>query len=250
MLTKKIAKYIQSLSHKKFRDEERSFIAEGPKLVEEFLTTKIFNCEMIVAENDWLAVHNVLLETLDPQMVFEVEAHRLESLTLLKTPNKVLGVFKQPDKKEEFILKGKITLMLDDLQDPGNMGTIIRIADWFGIDQIVCSKNSVERFNPKVVQSTMGSLARVAILYTDLISFIENNRHVPIYSAALDGESIYEMGKIKEGIIVIGNESKGIHEELLNMSTHKITIPRIGQAESLNAAVAAGIIVSQIVAMK
>ena len=250
MLTKKIAKYIQSLSHKKFRDEERSFIAEGPKVVEEFLTTKKFDCEMLVAENDWLTEHKVLLENLDLQTVFVVEAHRLESLTLLKTSNKVLGVFKQPVRKDEFILNGKITLMLDDLQDPGNMGTIIRIADWFGIDQIVCSKNSVERFNPKVVQSTMGSLARVEVLYTDLIPFIEKNKHIPVYSAALDGESIFEMEKIKEGIIVIGNESKGIHEELLKVSTHKITIPRIGQAESLNAAVAAGIIISHIVSEK
>lgn len=248
MLTKKIAKYIQSLSHKKFRDEEGSFIAEGPKLVEEFLTTKKFDCEMVVAEKEWLSEHKNLVETLNPQLVYVVEAHRLESLTLLKTPNKVLAVFKQPDLKEEILLKGKITLMLDDLQDPGNMGTIIRIADWFGIGQIICSKNSVECFNPKVVQSTMGSLARVAIFYTDLIPFIQRNKNIPVYSAALDGESIYKMEKMEEGIIVIGNESKGISEEVLEISTHKIMIPRIGHAESLNAAVAAGIIASHIVA--
>ncbi len=250
MLTKKIAKYIQSLSHKKFRDEEESFIAEGPKLVEEFLTTKKFDCVMVVAENDWLTENNPLVETLDPQLVYLVEPYRLESLTLLKTPNKVLAVFKQPEMKDEILVEGKITLMLDDLQDPGNMGTIIRIADWFGIHQIVCSKNSVERFNPKVVQSTMGSLARVEIFYTDLVSFLYKNNNIPVYAAALNGESIFEMEKIKEGIIVIGNESKGIHEELLNLSTHKITIPKIGKAESLNAAVAAGIIVSHIVARK
>lgn len=136
--------------------------------------------------------------------------------------------------------------MVDDLQDPGNMGTIIRIADWFGIDQIVCSKNSVEYYNPKVVQSTMGSLARVNIFYTDLISFIQNNKEIPLYAAALKGESVFEMGRIEEGIIVIGNESKGIHAELLKLSTHKITIPRFGHAESLNAAVAAGIILSHL----
>ncbi len=244
MLTKKIAKYIQSLSHKKFRDEEGSFIAEGPKLVEEFLTTKKFDFELVVAENDWLNENKSLLENLDPKSVFEVETHRLERLSLLKKSNKVLAVFKQPAVKDECKLEGKITLMLDDLQDPGNMGTIIRIADWFGIDQIVCSKNTVECFNPKVVQSTMGSLARVAIFYTDLISFIQNNKDIPVYSAALNGKSIVEMEKIKEGIIIIGNESKGIQEELLDLSTHRITIPRIGQAESLNAAVAAGIILS------
>ena len=250
MLTKKIAKYIQSLSHKKFRDEERSFIAEGPKLVEEFLTTKKFDCALVVAVNDWLVENKELLENMDPQNIFDVEDHRLESLSLLKTSNKVLAVFKQPAVTKEIKLKGKITLMLDDLQDPGNMGTIIRIADWFGIDQIISSKNSVERFNPKVVQSTMGSLARVDVFYTDLIPFIKNNKNIPVYSAALNGTSIIEMEKINEGIIVIGNESKGIQEELLGLSTHQITIPAIGQAESLNAAVAAGIILSHIVFKK
>ena len=247
MLTKKIAKYIQSLSHKKFRDEEKSFIAEGPKVVEEFLTTKIFDCELIVAESDWLKESQNLLKDLDPNMIFEVESHRLQSLSLLKTANKVLGVFKQTINENEPKLSGRISIMLDDLQDPGNMGTIIRIADWFGVDQIVCSNNSVECYNPKVVQSTMGSLARVNIFYTDLIPFIQKNKEIPLYSAALNGESIYEMEKMSEGIIVIGNESKGIHEELLKLSTHRINIPRFGHAESLNAAVAAGIILSHVV---
>ena len=247
MLTKKIAKYIQSLSHKKFRDEEKSFIAEGPKVVEEFLTTKIFDCEFIVAESDWFKESQTLLKDLDPNGIFEVESHRLQSLSLLKTANKVLGVFKQTFEEKAPVMKGKISLMLDDLQDPGNMGTIIRIADWFGIDQIVCSNNSVECYNPKVVQSTMGSLARVNIFYTDLIPFIQNNREIPLFTAALNGESIYGIEKMTEGIIVIGNESKGIHEELLKLSTHRINIPRFGYAESLNAAVAAGIILSHVV---
>ena len=246
MLTKKIAKYIQSLSHKKFRDEEKSFIAEGPKVVEEFLTTKIFHCELIVAESDWLKESQTLLNGLDPNTIFEVESHRLQSLSILKTSNKVLGIFKQTINGSDPKLTGKISLMLDDLQDPGNMGTIIRIADWFGIDQIVCSNNSVECYNPKVVQSTMGSLARVNIFYTDLLPFIQNNKEIPLYSAALDGESVFKMGLLKEAIIVIGNESKGIHEELLKLSAHKITIPRFGHAESLNAAVAAGIILSHV----
>lgn len=246
MLTKKIAKYIQSLSHKKFRDEEKSFIAEGPKVVEEFLTTKTFDCELIVAESDWLKENQSRLKGRE---IFEVESDRLQSLSVLKTANKVLGVFKQPAIEKEPQLKGKISIMLDDLQDPGNMGTIIRIADWFGVDQIVCSKNSVECYNPKVVQSTMGSLARVNILYTDLFIFIQNNTEIPLYSAALNGESIFEMGTISEGIIVIGNESKGVQDELLNLSSH-ITIPRFGHAESLNAAVATGIILSHVMSNK
>lgn len=247
MLTKKIVKYIQSLSHKKFRDEEKSFIAEGPKVVEEFLITKKFDCELILAESDWLKENQTSLTDLDSNEIFEIEPYRLQSLSLLKTSNKVLGVFKQSAIENEPVINGKVSIMLDDLQDPGNMGTILRIADWFGIDQIVCSKNSVECYNPKVVQSTMGSLARVNIFYTDLVLYVQNNKEIPLYSAALDGESIYDMGKIEEGIIVIGNESKGIHEELLKFSTHRITIPRFGHAESLNAAVAAGIILSHVV---
>ncbi|MEO6684122.1 MAG: RNA methyltransferase [Ginsengibacter sp.] len=250
MLTKKIAKYIQSLSYKKFRDEEKSFIAEGPKVVEEFLTTKKFNCEIIVAERDWLVNHQLLLSGMDPNMVFEVEPNRLQSISLLKTSNKVLGVFKQLSGNDAPPLAGKITLMLDDLQDPGNMGTIIRIADWFGIDQMVCSHNSVECYNPKVVQSTMGSLARVSIFYTDLFSFLQNNKGVSLYTAALEGDSVFEMGNIKKGVIMIGNESKGIHSELFQLATHKITIPRFGNAESLNAAVATGIILSHIAVKK
>ncbi len=246
MLTKKIVKYIQSLSLKKFRDEEKSFLAEGPKVVEEFLTTKIFHCELMVAENDWLKENQTLLNDLDPNTIFEVESARLQPLSLLKTSNKVLGVFKQITNANDPELSGKISIMLDDLQDPGNMGTIIRIADWFGIDQIICSQNSVECYNPKVVQSTMGSLARVNIFYTDLLPFIKKNIEIPLYSAALEGKSVFEVGKLTEGIIVIGNESKGINKELLKLSTHRITIPRFGYAESLNAAVATGIILSHV----
>jgi TrmH family RNA methyltransferase len=137
--------------------------------------------------------------------------------------------------------------MLDDLQDPGNLGTIIRIADWFGIENIICSSNSVDCYNPKVVQSTMGSLSRVNVVYADLENFIRQNQQIKIYATTLSGTSIYQLPKITRGIILIGNESKGIHENLLRLSSHQITIPRFGNAESLNAAVAAGIIISQIV---
>jgi TrmH family RNA methyltransferase len=167
-------------------------------------------------------------------------------MSLLKTPNKVVAVFKQRMPSLAPVLNNKISLMLDDIQDPGNMGTLIRIADWFGIENIICSENCVECYNPKVVQATMGSLASVNILYTDLIAFIQKNKKINIYAAALSGASVFEMGKIKQGIILIGNESKGIHSDLLKLAFEKITIPRFGHAESLNAAVAAGIILSHI----
>ncbi len=246
MLTKKIVKYIQSLNLKKFRDTEGAFIAEGPKVVGEFLSSKKFVCDIICAEIDWLLENKTLMIETPSESVFVVDENWLQRISFLKTPNKVVAVFKEIKPSKDIILKNKITIMLDELQDPGNLGTIIRIADWFGIENIICSENCVDCYNPKVVQSTMGSLARVTILYTDLNSFIKNNDEIKIYGAALSGTSIFEIGKIKEGIILIGNESKGIHETLFNSVSKKITIPRFGNAESLNAAVALGIILSHV----
>ncbi len=248
MLSKKIVKYIQSLSHKKFRDEEGVFIAEGPKVVGELLGQKKIECTIICAEKNWLLQNESLLKDVPPANIFETDDHWLKSISQLKTPNKVVAVFKKNKSTEIENLSGKISIMLDDLQDPGNLGTIIRIADWFAIENIICSENSVECYNPKVVQSTMGSLFRVNIFYTNLETFIEKNKKIPVYATTLSGISIFKLPKIKEGIILIGNEAKGIHENLLKLCPQQITIPRLGHAESLNAAVASGIILSQIVA--
>jgi TrmH family RNA methyltransferase len=170
----------------------------------------------------------------------------LEKISALSTPNQVLAVFKKA-KETAIPIKGKITLLLDTIQDPGNLGTIIRIADWFGVSGIVCSVNSVDVYSPKVVQSTMGSIARVNIIYTDLKEWLLRNKQVKIYAAALKGEYINAIKNIDEAIIIIGNESKGISDELLQIANKKITIPKIGEAESLNAAVATGIILSHII---
>ena len=246
MLTKKIVKYIQSLSHKKFRDEEGAFIAEGPKVASEFLSSKKLGCNIVCAEKDWLFENGSLLNDIPPENIFEIDEHWLQGISLLKTPNKVLAVFNKMIFSQEPVLQNKVSLMLDDIQDPGNLGTIIRNADWFGIENIICSGNCVDCYNPKVVQSTMGSLVRVNVLYTDLASFIQKNNTINVYAAELSGTSIFEIGKINEGIILIGNESKGIHEDILKLSVKRITIPRFGHAESLNAAVATGIILSHI----
>lgn len=248
MLSKKIVKYIQSLSHKKFRDEAGVFIAEGPKVVTEFLLQEKMPCVLLSAEKKWLSENDALLEKLAPEKIFETNEHGLETISLLKTPNRVVAVFKKKDPSEVPDLSNKISLMVDDLQDPGNLGTLIRIADWFATENIICSDNSVDCYNPKVVQSTMGSLSRVNVFYTDLLSFIEKNKKIHVYATTLSGTSIFKLPKITEGIILIGNESKGIHQELLKSAFHQITIPRFGQAESLNAAVAGGIILSQIIA--
>jgi len=247
MLSKKIVKYIQSLTHKKFRDEEGAFIAEGPKIVSELLEAKKMKCTLLCAEESWLSENGNFLEDMPQSQIFETDDHWLKSISQMKKPNKVVAVFKKDPASGSVNLSGKISIMLDYLQDPGNLGTIIRIADWFAIENIICSDNSVECYNPKVVQSTMASIARVNIIYTDLENFIRQNNTVPVFATTLSGTSIFRLPKITEGIILLGNESKGIQPSLLQLCQQEITIPRLGHAESLNAAVAAGIIISQLV---
>ena len=178
--------------------------------------------------------------------VTEVTATELERISQLSTPNKVVAIAAQFKTGDEIITKGLITLVLDTIQDPGNLGTIIRIADWFGIGQIVCSEDSADCYNPKVVQSTMGSIARVKVYYTDLEEWLSGQEGINIYATSLYGEDITTMEKMNEGIIIIGNESKGISEPVMSLANKKITIPKKGQAESLNAAVAAGIVLAQL----
>ena len=246
MLSKNIAKYIQSLSHKKLRDEEGAFIAEGPKIVAELLASKNFICKIICGEKEWLLVNKNLFN-IPVADIYEVDEDSLKKISLLKTPNKVIAVFRKKELKSQPQLTNKISLVLDDISDPGNMGTIIRIADWFAIENIICSENCVDVYNPKVVQSTMGSLARVNILYAVLTDFFEAHKNITIYAATLSGKNVSEFRDLHEGFILIGNESKGISKELLALSKNQITIARYGAAESLNAAVATGIILSHII---
>ncbi len=241
MLTKLKIKYIQSLGHKKFRDEEGVFIAEGPKLVAELLQACPDRITGLYALPEWIGQH----AHAGPAAV-EVQPHELEKITQLATPNQVLAVVKQFDPPASAPVRGQLVLALDTIQDPGNLGTIIRIADWFGIRQIVCSRDCADCYNPKVVQSTMGSISRVGILYTDLEKWLSGEGQPVIYAAALEGQDVNAVGHVKEGVLVIGNESKGISPQVFEKVTHRITIPRIGQAESLNAAVATGILLSHI----
>jgi TrmH family RNA methyltransferase len=243
MLSKAAAKYIQSLHHKKFRDEEELLIAEGVKILHDIIGSKKFQCSFLYGTADWFEEHEQLLEGLTSTQKIVVTEDELGKISTLHTPNKVLGIFKQP-KPAEVILKNNICLMLDDISDPGNMGTLIRIADWFGITNIICSEHCVEVYNPKVVQATMGSISRVNVMYTALPAFIQNNQTISTYAASLNGEPLSAIQSIGEGILIIGNESRGISDNVLNLSTKKITISKYGKAESLNAAVAAGIILS------
>ncbi len=240
MLVKQKVKYIQTLGQKKFREQEAVFIAEGPKLVKELLEENAVLVKEIYAVKDWIEDNKKLLTKKE---VTEVTEPELERISQLNTPNKVLAIVGQFE-NNKIVTKGKITLVLDGIQDPGNLGTIVRIADWFAVDQVVCSNDSADIYNSKVVQATMGSIARVNVFYTDIDSWLAAQKDTRIYATVLEGQDVTAMKKIKEGIIVIGNESKGISENVMRLANVKLTIPKKGKAESLNAAVATGIILN------
>jgi TrmH family RNA methyltransferase len=240
MISKNEAKYIQSLFHKKTRETEGVFVVEGPKLVAEVLASD-YVVRRIYATDKWVNPVHYGTETV------VVKEDELQRLSALQTANQVVAVVEQKKHTGIPVLKGNITIVLDNLQDPGNLGTIIRIADWFGVKQIVASPETVELYNPKVIQATMGSFVRVAMYY-DILEHLLQQAPVPVYGALLNGKNVLEMKRVEEAILVIGNESKGVSDPIKKWITEPVTIPRFGGAESLNAAVATGIILSHIVA--
>ena len=246
MLSKTYTKYIQSLHHKKLRDADNVFIAEGSKVVMELLQSSIFSCQQVLGLQQWLQQNEMLIRKTYSGPLQAIDNFELGKISALSTPNQVLAVFKK-SKKNPSDPKGKITLVLDTIQDPGNLGTIIRIADWFGVASIICSENCTDMYNAKVVQSTMGSLGRVNVDYTNITDWLKKNSGIKTYAAALNGKNVHQLKGVTEAIIIIGNESKGISAEVMELCTEKITIPKTGHAESLNAAVAAGIILSHMV---
>ena len=258
LVTKSQVKYIQSLGHKKFRDEEGVFIAEGPKIVGELLCVPGMRCRQIYALKKWISGQHgpgtASLPNAEGRVpivasipIQEVSEADLERCSVLSTPNQVVALFEKPHYQAPEFNKG-ITVVLDGIQDPGNLGTIVRTADWFGINTVLCSADSADVFNAKAIQSTMGSIGRVQVLYSDPVAMIRRYPELPVYAAVLGGKSLYDTVPSGRGWIVIGNESKGIGPELLELTTDRITIPGAGRAESLNAAVATGIILSRLAA--
>jgi TrmH family RNA methyltransferase len=237
MVTKSELKYIQSLSDKKVRLETGCFIAEGVKLVGEMIAAG-YPLKAVYALDSWDSPDTSIEVT-------RIEAFELEKMSMLQTPNQVLAVAMMPQKEVALDLAGQLTLVLDGIQDPGNMGTIIRTADWFGITQIVASEDTVDVYNPKVIGATMGSFMRVSVTYKNLQEWMPTVK-LPVYGALLEGENIFTTNAVKEGLLVIGSEGKGIRENILDLITHPVTIPKIGGAESLNAGIAAGVIVAQL----
>jgi TrmH family RNA methyltransferase len=246
LITKSQVKYIQSLAHKKFRDAEGVFVVEGPKVTLELLLDPQLRPRQVYAVKDWIGeLPPKLGERLLAGPLVEVDETGLERLSALASPNQVVAVFEKPRFPGPVWTEG-VHLVLDSIQDPGNLGTIVRLADWFGIRVVVAGPESADVFNPKAVQSTMGSIGRVNVLYEDPVALLKRLQ-LPVYAAVLDGERLYGLPRIRQGFIVIGNEGRGIGDALLKLATRRVTIPRIGAAESLNAAVATGILLSHLV---
>jgi len=239
MLSKAQNKYIRSLSQQKYRAEHGVFVVEGDKIAREWLSASN-RVQHIVATVAWLQDNVKLVKQHPEATITEMAAHELQAVSQLQTANEALLVVYR-DNDNVSLPAGEWSIALDTLQDPGNMGTIIRIADWFGIKHVVATADSVDFYNHKVIQAAMGGHLRVQLHTADLVSFIEKAT-VPVYAAALDGENIYTLNNLKPGILIIGNESKGISAAVMNKATQKVMIPRIGGAESLNAAVSAGIL--------
>jgi RNA methyltransferase, TrmH family len=244
MLVKSQVKYIQSLGHKKFRDAEGVFVAEGPKIVSELLQSDKLKLVHCFATAGWLN-ENMEYASSDPAIFVKTDEKQLERISFHPTPNQVLAVFTKPVFPASHIPAG-VTLLLDTIQDPGNLGTILRTADWFGVQKIVCSESTTDAFSPKVVQSAMGSIVRVELTYTDLQEYIGAHSDIPLYATALDGEDLQGKIQLSKAFLLIGNESRGVSQNLEKLAVKRFRIPGKGGAESLNAAVATGILLSQI----
>ena len=243
-LSKNRIKYIRSLEHKKIRKEEHVFLAEGPKLVNDLLGH--FHCRFLGATASWLKEHPYV----DADEISEITPEELARASLLRTPQDVLAIFEQPcyDLQPETVRKS-LCLALDDVQDPGNLGTIVRLADWFGIEHIICSTGTVDIYNPKVVQATMGAIARVKVHYTALPEFICSLGDVPVFGTFLDGKNIYEQPLSPHGLIVMGNEGNGIGKEIEKLVNRKLYIPNYPAerttSESLNVAIATAVVCAE-----
>ena len=237
MLSKAKIKFVKSLQIKKYRKQEQCFIVEGVKSVQELLASD-FEVVMLVATNAFLAV-NQLPKSAE---IIEATDKELASLGEFQSNDSVLAVARIKGPIHLDLEPNEFALVLDDIRDPGNLGTIIRTADWFGISKIIASEETADFYNPKVIASTMGSFTRCRILYTDLAAYLESKRGTRMFGAVLDGRDVHTVSFGSGGLIVIGNESRGISNELAGFITDRITIPKYGKAESLNAAMATGII--------
>ncbi len=235
LVSKTQIKLITSLQQKKYRNKLGLFVAEGPKVINELITAKL-------QLHSLYSTVDGLFEGETVQIVSEKE---LSKITALKNANNSLAVFKIPDKKP--YEENGITVVLDAIQDPGNLGTIIRLCDWFDVKNLICSLNTVDCFNPKVIQATMGSIVRVNIVYTAIEEFILE-RNSPVYIGVMNGKNIYKENLPDKAIIIVGNEANGVSTNIINLVGNKVAIPQFGvnkKTESLNVATATAILLSE-----
>jgi len=237
MLSKNQIKNINQLKQKKFRESEQQFIAEGVKVIQELVSSHLKLVHIYsTKEFDFGVSANQITIITDAD---------LKKISALTNPNTCLAIFEIPEPKK--IMPKGIQVVLDDVRDPGNLGTIIRLCDWFGITDLICSETSVDAYNPKVVQATMGSLTRLNIHYANLVHYLSNT-NLPIYGTFMDGENVYKENLLDEGILVMGNEANGISNEIERLVNRRIAIPRFGSlqaTESLNVATATAIVLSE-----
>ena len=246
MLTKAQLKLIKSLEQRKFRKETRLFVAEGWKTIGDLIACGL-SCKLFIATKEWLAEHSAECSI----KAIEVSDEDMKKASFLRTPQGALALFEQPNEEsEEKFPTSELCLALDNVQDPGNLGTIIRIADWFGIEHIYCSTGTVDAYNPKTVQATMGAIGRVKIHYTNLPALITSlEGKIPVYGTFLEGENIYGLPLSPNGLIVMGNEGNGISPECREKIKEKLFIPNYPAeretSESLNVSTATAIICSE-----
>jgi TrmH family RNA methyltransferase len=237
MVSKNQLKLITSLQQKKYRFANKLFFAEGVKVVQELLASNFELEHLYTTQDDFEEVSNAKKSL--------IHENDLKKISALATPNSCLAVFKLPEEKN--IIESGLIVALDAIRDPGNLGTILRLCDWFGVKQLLCSRETVDIYNPKVVQATMGSIARVNVNYVDLELFIAQTK-LPVFGTFMDGANIYKTTLPSEGVIIMGNEANGISEELEKLAKNRLTIPRFGdiqKTESLNVATATAIILSE-----
>lgn len=236
-LSKAKIKWLRSLQQKKNREAEKVFVIEGEKMVREGLETIPDQLVALIVHKDF-----GLPEAYTFAAVYSASTTEMEQISAFKTPNKLVAVFRRVARLPE---QEGFGLALDGIQDPGNMGTILRLADWFGISTILCSLRTVDCYNPKVIQASMGAIFRISVQYTDLEAYLKTQNR-PVYAALLDGENYSSITYPKKGILLMGNEGSGIDNALLPMVTKAVTIPRIGAAESLNVATATAILLAEL----
>ena len=252
MISKNQIKYVRSLQMKKHRKAEGVFVAEGHKLVDDVMGA--FECTYVAATSDWLAAHERWVERLRSKgvEVDDVTEDELRRVSLLETPQQVLAIFRQPRYEVDVddVVRQQLCLALDDVQNPGNLGTIVRVADWFGIEHIFCSQGCADLYNPKTVQATMGAMARVKVHYVDLAEMLASlDADTPVYGTFLDGENMYGKTLSEHGVIVMGNEGNGISAEVERHVTERLFIPNYSEgratSESLNVAIATAIVCAE-----